>query len=113
VYRKSNIQSGIVWQLTISNPLYSESPLKEHAFITNPLAFTAHKNQLLDTQEAYTKAYTLRATKESYLIIIYQLNTHKLAISRKKYYNLYRGLSSLPPKNSGQNYTLGTLKLLL
>jgi len=42
-----------------------------------------------------------------------QLNTRELAISRKKYYNLYRGLSGLPPGNGGQNRALGALELLL
>ena len=103
----------MVWQFIVFNPLYGESPLKEHAFVTNPLAFIAYKDQLLDTQEAYARAYTLRATKESYLTAIRQLNTHELAINKKKYYNLYRGLGSLPPGNNSQNHALGALKLLL
>jgi len=101
VCKKGGVQLGIVWRLTISHPLHSKSPLEEYAFITNPLAFTAYKDQLPNTQEACARAYTLRATKESYLTVMRQLNTCKLAISRKKYYNLYRGLGGLPPGNSG------------
>ena len=42
-----------------------------------------------------------------------QLNTRELAISRKKYYNLCRGLGGLPPGNGSQNRALGALELLL
>ena len=103
----------MIWRLTVSNPLHGESPLEEHAFVANPLAFTAHKDRLPNAQETCARAYALRATKESYLTAMRQLNTRELAISRKKYYNLYRGLGGLPPRNGGQNHTLGALELLL
>ena len=103
----------MLWRLTVSNPLHGKSPLEEHPFVANPLAFTAHEDRLPDAQEACARAYALRATKESYLTAMRQLNTRELAISRKKYYNLCRGLSGLPPGNGGQNCALGTLELLL
>lgn len=65
VCRKGSIQSGMLWRLTVSNPLHGKSPLEEHPFVANPLAFTAHEDRLPDAQEACARAYALRATKES------------------------------------------------
>ena len=41
----------------------------EYNFIANPLAYIGHQDQLLEAKEAAAEAYTLRATRETYLTI--------------------------------------------
>ena len=60
------------WVATIiytkhSNPDALEA--LEHDFITNPLTYISHQDQLLKAKEAATEAYALRATQETYLTI--------------------------------------------
>ena len=63
--------------MTITRAKYSnlealEAP--EHNFITNPLAYIGHQDQLPEAKEAAAKAYTLRATQETYLTTQHQLS---------------------------------------
>ena len=69
-----------------SNPETPEAP--EHDFITNPFAYIGHQDQLSEAKEAAAKAYTLRATQETYFTAQHQLSTRELHISKKKYYSL-------------------------
>ena len=39
----------------------------EYDFVTNPLTYIGHQDQLLEAKEAAAEAYTLRATQETYL----------------------------------------------
>ena len=94
-----------------SNLEAPEAP--EHDFVANPLTYIGHQNRLPEAKEAAAKAYTLRATRETYLTIQRQLSTRELHISKRKYYSLMRLLSGLPRGAKGQPQALGALKLLL
>ena len=41
----------------------------KYNFITNPLIYISHQDQLLKAKEVAVKAYTFRATQKTYLTI--------------------------------------------